>query len=128
MRTVYSVVAAAAASISILTGCSGQPDARQTMTGLLIRVGGPVTVSHPQNRLALPGTVVAQNAAGEQFTTTTSKNGRFQLSLSPGTYRLTGHSPQVMVDNYQEMCFAALTVHVTMREPLHNIWIVCSIS
>ena len=97
------------------------------MTGLLIRVGGPVTVSQPQNRLPLPGTVVARNAEGEQFTTTTGKNGRFQLSLSPGTYRLTGHSPQVMVDNHQEMCFAARTVHVTMRGPLHNIWVVCSI-
>ena len=97
------------------------------MTGLLIRVGGPVTVSQPQNRLPLPGTVVARNAEGEQFTTTTGKNGRFQLSLSPGTYRLTGHSPQVMIDNHQEMCFAARTVHVTMREPVHNIWVVCSI-
>ena len=127
MKTVYSVVAAAAASISILTGCRGQSGPRQTVTGLLIRVGGPVTVSQPQNRLPLPGTVVARNAEGEQFTTTTGKNGWFQLSLSPGTYRLTGHSPQVMVDNHQEMCFAARTVHVTMRGPLHNIWVVCSI-
>jgi hypothetical protein len=34
MKTVYSVVAAAAASISILTGCSGQSGPRQTVTGL----------------------------------------------------------------------------------------------
>ena len=124
MKTVCSVVAA---SISILTGCSDQSGPRQTVTGLLIRVGGPVTVSQPQNRLPLPGTVVARNAEGEQFTTTTGKNGWFQLSLSPGTYRLTGHSPQVMIDNHQEMCFAARTVHVTMRGPLHKIWVVCSI-
>jgi hypothetical protein len=127
MKTVYSVVAAAAASISILTGCSGQSGPRQTVTGLLTRVGGPVTVSHSQNRLPVPGTVVARDGAGEQVSTTTGTNGRFQLSLSPGTYRLTGHSPQVMVDSRQEMCLAARTVHVTMREPLHNIWIVCSI-
>jgi hypothetical protein len=127
MKTVYFFVAAAAAGISVLTGCSGQSGPRQTVTGLLIRVGGPVTASHPQNRLPLPGTVVARNAAGGQFTTTTGKNGRFQLSLAPGTYRLTGHSPQVMVDNHQEMCFAARAVHVTMREPLHSIWVVCSI-
>lgn len=127
MNRACCVVAAALASISILTGCSGQPGPRQTVTGLLIRVGGPATLSHPQNRLPLPGTVVAQNAAGEQFTTTTGQNGRFQLSLPPGTYRLTGHSPQVMVNNQQMLCTAERTVHVTKRRSLRNIWVVCSI-
>lgn len=127
MNRACCVVAAALASISILTGCSGRPGPRQTVTGLLIRVGGPATLSHPQNRLPLPGTVVAQNAAGEQFTTTTGQNGRFQLSLPPGTYRLTGHSPQVMVNNQQMLCTAERTVHVTKRRSLRNIWVVCSI-
>jgi hypothetical protein len=116
-----------AASILILTGCSSQAGPRQTVTGLLIRVGGPATLSHPQNRVPVPGTVVARNAAGRQFTATTSNNGRFQLSLPPGTYRLTGHSPQVMVNNRQELCIATRTVRVTRRKPLHNIWVVCSI-
>jgi hypothetical protein len=116
-----------AASILILAACSGQAGPHQTVTGLLIRVGGPVTLSHPQNQVPLPGTVVARNASGGQFTTTTGNNGRFQLSLPPGTYRLTGHSAQVMVNNQQELCIATRTVRVTRRKPLHNIWVVCSI-
>jgi hypothetical protein len=126
MKKVCCMVSAAA-SILILTGCSDQAGPRQTVTGLLIRVGGPVTLSHPQNRLPLPGTVVARNTSGEQFTTTTGNNGRFQFSLPPGTCRLTGHSPQVMVNNQQELCIATRTVRVTKHKPLHNIWVVCSI-
>ena len=128
MKTVCSVMAAAAASISILAGCGGQSGSRQVVTGLLIRVGGPATLSHPQNELPLSGTVVAQNAAGRRFATTAGKDGRFQLSLPPGAYRLTGHSPEVMVDSHQEMCLTARTVHLTKRAPLHNIWVICSVS
>ena len=127
MRRVCCVTAAAVASIAILTGCSDQPGPRQTVTGLLIWVGGPATLSHQQNRAPLAGTVVARNATGGQFTTTTGNNGRFQLSLPPGTYRLTGHSPQVIVFSQQELCLAARTVHLTRYRPLHNIWVVCSI-
>jgi hypothetical protein len=87
-----------------------------------------VTLSHPQNRLPLPGTVIAQNVAGGGvFTATTGNSGRFQLSLPPGTYRLTGHSPQVMADGQQELCSAGRTIHVTSRRPVRNIWVVCSI-
>lgn len=128
MKRIYSVIAAAMVTISILTSCSDQSGPRQTVTGLLIRVGGPVTLNHQQNQLPLPGTVVAQNVAGGGlFTATTGKNGRFQLSLPPGTYRLTGHSPQVMGNDQQELCSAGRTVHVTSRRPAHNIWVVCSV-
>jgi hypothetical protein len=120
---VCCVIAAAVASVSILVGCSGQSDPHQTVTGLLVRVGGPA----PGSPVPLPGTVVAQNATGEQFTTTTGKDGRFQLSLPPGTYRLTGHSPQVMGGGQQLLCRAERTVHVTRHKPVHNIWVICSI-
>jgi hypothetical protein len=124
-RVCCAIVAAVA--ISILAGCSGQSGARQTVTGLLIRIGGPATLSHPQDRLPLPGTVIAMNTAGEQFTATTGRDGRFQLSLPPGIYRLTGHSPQVMAGSQQELCAAVRMIHVTMRSPLHGIWIICSV-
>jgi hypothetical protein len=120
------LTAAAVASVLILAGC-GQSEPHQTVTGLLIRVGGPLGPSRQQNRLPLPGTVVAQNVAGGQFTATTGNNGRFQLSLPTGSYRLTGHSSQVMVDGQQELCSAGDTVHVTRRRPVHDIWVVCSI-
>ena len=123
MRKGCCVIVAAAASISILAGCSGQAGPHQMVTGLLVRVGGP----SPGSPVPLAGTVVAQNAAGGQFTTSTGKNGRFQLSLPPGAYRLTGHSPQVIVNNQQMLCIAEHAVRVIRRQPLHNIWVVCSI-
>lgn len=127
MPRICYVVAAAISSILILTGCGGQALRRHNVTGLLIRVGGPVTLNHQQNRLPLPGTVVAQNVTGGQFTATTGNNGRFQLSLPPGIYHLTGHSSQVMVDGQQELCSAEGTVRVTSHRPVHNVWVVCSI-
>ena len=123
MRRVYCITAAAVVSVSILTGCSAEPGPHQTVTGLLVRVGGPA----PGSPVPLPGTVVARNAAGGQFTTTTGNNGRFQLSLPPGTYRLTGHTPEVMGDGQQGLCLAPHAIHVTMRTPLQNIWIICSV-
>jgi hypothetical protein len=33
----------------------------------------------------------------------------------------------VMGDGQQGLCFAPRTIHVTMRTPLHNIWIICSV-
>ena len=89
-RGVCCVTVAAVVSVSILTSCSDKPGPHQTVTGLLVRVGGPA----PGSPVPLPGTVVARTPAGGQFTTTTGKNGRFQLSLPPGAYRLTGHSPR----------------------------------
>ena len=123
MMRVCCVIAVAVTSVWILVGCSGQSDPHQTVTGLLVRVGGPA----PGSPVPLPGTVVAQTAVGEQFTTTTGKDGRFQLSLPPGTYRLTGHSPQVMGDGQQSLCRAERIVHVTRHKPVQNIWAVCSI-
>ncbi len=124
MKRVCRFVAVTVVSVPILVACSAQSGPRQTVTGVLIRVGGPATLSHPQNRLPLPGTVVARNAAGQQLTGTTGKNGRFQLSLPPGMYRLTGHSPQVP----GELCNANRALHVTRSKPIRNVQVVCSIS
>jgi hypothetical protein len=74
----------------------------------------------------LPGTVVARNAAGGQFTATTGKNGLFQLSLPLGTYRLTGHSP--LMQSGQMQCTAMRAVHVTKSKSIGNVQVVCSIS
>jgi hypothetical protein len=86
-----------------------------------------MTLSRQQNRLPLAGTVVAQNVTGGQFTAATGNNGQFRLSLPPGVYRLTGHSPQVMGDGQQDLCSSEGTVRVSSRKPVHNIWVVCSI-
>lgn len=89
---------------------------------MLVRVGGPA-VTAPPKPVPLPGEVVARDAAGQQFTASMGNNGRFELSLPVGTYRLTGHSPQVPGETRR----ASRSVRVTASKPLHNIWVVCSI-
>lgn len=95
---------------------------------MLVRSGGPPGKNGPPPSLPLPGTIVARDAAGQQFTATAGNDGRFRLSLPPGRYRLTGHSPQVMVNNQQMACSAQAAVQVTERHPVRNISVVCSIS
>jgi hypothetical protein len=124
MKQVCCAIGAAAISILILSSCSGQSGPHQTVTGMLVRVGGPATLKSPPKPLPLPGEVLARNAAGQQFTAVTGKSGRFELSLPVGTYRLTGHSAQVP----GETCSALRSVRVTTPKPLNNISIVCSIS
>jgi hypothetical protein len=124
MKRVCCVIGAAAISILILSSCSGQASPHQTVAGMLVRVGGPATLAAPPKPVPLRGEVVARNAMGRQFTAAIGKSGRFELSLPVGTYRLTGHSPQVS----GETCSASQSVRVTTPRPLRNIWIVCSIS
>jgi hypothetical protein len=128
MKKLCCVAAGAVASVLILAGCSSEPAGSRTVTGMLVRVGGPPGKSGPPPPLPLPGTIVARNAAGQQFTTTAGNDGRFELSLAPGTYRLTGHSPQVWINNQQMLCTAQAAIHVTKRQPLRKIWVICSIS
>jgi len=59
-----------------------------TIAGALVRVGGP----SPGAPVALPGQVTATSSAGRKFTVTVGKSGKFVLSVSPGEYKLTGHS------------------------------------
>jgi hypothetical protein len=95
----WYALAMAAAITSLTMGCSGQSgsqptaeaESRQVVTGTLLRVGGRRSA---RPRL-LPGRVVARNEAGVEFTAAAGDDGRFQLLLPPGTYLLTGTSPQV---------------------------------
>ena len=124
MKQVCCVIGAAAISMLILSSCSGQASPYQTVAGMLVRVGGPATLAAPPKPVPLRGEVVARNAMGQQFTAAIGKSGRFELSLPVGTYRLTGHSPQVS----GETCSASQSVRVTTPGPLRNIWVVCSIA
>jgi hypothetical protein len=93
------------------------------VTGILVRVGGPA----PGSPVPLPGEVDARNTVGEQFTAATSNNGRFQLSLPLGTYRLTGHSPQVGSAAHPAVCSAMRALNVTRNKPVPYVQVVCSI-
>lgn len=86
--------AAAAACVAMLlvSGCASSSD-RGTLHGYLYAAGGPASTASPTPR-ALVGTVVAAGPGGTD-TAAVGSDGRFSLSLPPGTYRLTGYSPEL---------------------------------
>ena len=90
-----------------------------TIAGTLVRVGGPAP-----GATVLPGQVTARNSAGRKFTMTVGKSGKFVLSVSPGVYKLTGHSPLVS----QETCTATKPVRVKMGQRVSGVEVICSIS
>ena len=90
-----------------------------TIAGTLVRVGGP----NP-GAVALPGQVTAKSSTGRKFTVTVGKSGKFVLSVSPGEYQLTGHSPLVR----QETCMATKPVRVKTGQRVSGVEVICSIS
>jgi hypothetical protein len=54
-------------------------------------------------------------------------NGRFRLSLLPGTYRLTGYSPLVRANGAQMSCAALHPVRVTAGKTRRDVDVLCSI-
>jgi hypothetical protein len=55
---------------------------------------------------------------------TVGKSGKFVLSVSPGKYKLTGHSPLVS----QETCMATKPVRVKTGQRVSGVEVICSIS
>lgn len=109
-------------AIVVLAGCGGHPGYHQTVPGTFVRVGGPA----PGSPFPLSGTVTARAATGETFTATAGRDGRFKLSLPPGSYRVTGRSP--LVQSGQMMCAAAEKLHVSRGQPARSVTVICSIS
>ncbi len=107
--------------ISILVGCAGSPSDYQTVHGTFVRVGGPA----PGSPVSLPGTITARTSTGQTFTATTGRNGRFTLSLPPGSYHVTGRSP--LMQSGQMICAATADLRVTQGKPASPITVVCSV-
>jgi hypothetical protein len=109
-------------AIVLLAGCGGHPGYHQTVQGAFVRVGGPA----PGSPFPLPGTITARAATGETFTASAGRDGRFTLSLPPGSYRVTGHSP--LMQSGQMTCAATAELHVVRRQPARSVTVICSIS
>jgi hypothetical protein len=107
--------------IAVLAGCSGSPGYQQAVPGTFVRVGGPA----PGSSVPLPGTITARAVTGQTFTATAGQNGRFRLSLPPGSYRVTGRSP--LMQSGQMTCPATGELHVTSGKPAEPVTVVCSI-
>jgi hypothetical protein len=92
-------------------GPAGGPPAEGRIVGRLLLEGGPTNTKQP-----VPGTVeytVAKNHTGSTGTVQVGADGTFELSVSPGTYTLIGHSPTYNADTQEGVCGAARPVQVT---------------
>jgi hypothetical protein len=112
---------AAAAGALILAGCSGHPTATQIVTGRLVRVGGPA----PGSPVPLPGSIKAVDAAGHAYAAKADRSGRFRLTLPPGVYTVTGHSP--LISSGQQLCAADGRLRVSGNLRSRRIQVICSI-
>lgn len=115
----------------MLAARTGQDQAATgTVTGTLVRVGGPVrlgTTDPAASRVPLPGRVVAVGTDGSRYTAAVDQSGHYTISLPPGTYQLTGHSPLVRSDDVEMQCRAAHAVQVTAGTTTTGIDVICSI-
>jgi hypothetical protein len=95
------------------------PPTTFTVTGRMISVGGPIGSSDDP----APGTITAANDAGVVFAQVqTEDDGRFEISLAPGTYLLTGRSSHYQ--SGQVDCEAEGEV-VVVEEDLPDIGVLC---
>jgi len=117
----WSAIAVFAVGIAVLVGCGGSPGYHQTVPGRFVRVGGPA----PGLPFPLPGTITARAATGETFTATAGRDGRFKLSLPPGTYRVTGRSP--LMQSGHMTCAATAELHISRGQIARPVTVVCSI-
>ena len=92
------------------------------VTGQLVRVGGP----EPGLPVPLAGQIEARDGSGHHYAASVGRDGRFRLRLPPGSYLVTGHSPQIQ--DGKELCSAAKTVTVTKSGLLKNVHVICQIS
>ena len=119
-------------ALGILAGCSADPPSggiqqsvtqqtmtQHTVTGTFVRVGGPA----PGSLVPLPGTITARAATGQTFTAKARSNGRFTLSLPPGTYRVSGRSP--LIQSGQMVCSATALLRVSRDMPAGRVTVVC---
>jgi hypothetical protein len=79
----------------------------------LAAIGGPA----PGSPRPLPGTIVLRNES-TSFMRSVGRNGSVTLSVPPGTYTATGHSPLYFIDGNQGLCRAEQPVTVQpLRHP-----------
>jgi hypothetical protein len=114
----------------MLSACGGQDQvATGTVTGSLVRVGGPIPLGLrlPPAPVPLPGRVIAESTDGSRYTASVDTSGHYTISLPPGTYQLTGYSPLVRADGAEMQCHAAHAVQVTAGTTTTGIDVICSI-
>jgi hypothetical protein len=112
---------------SAIAGCSAGTSDRGVVLGRFIQVGGPGRIVEgrpvPNRPTPLPGQVVARSKAGNTFTVTVGKSGKFRMLLPPGTYRLTGYSPM-----YSGPCTGETAIKIRAGMHVTRINVVCTVT
>ncbi len=65
------------------------------------------------------------DAAGHNYAAKADRSGRFRLTLPPGVYTLTGHSP--LISSGKQLCAAGGRLRVSGTLPPRSIQVICSI-
>ncbi len=95
-----------------------------TVTGQLVAIGGPA----PGAARPLVGTVVAHRGTATNgpvaASAPTDADGRFSLTVPPGTYELTGASS--FIDGGRGLCVSS-PVTVTRSTPATAVAVICNI-
>lgn len=108
-----STDAFAGTAVDVTRAAASSSAARGTLSGHLFMVGGPAAAGATASPLAVDGTVVATGPGGAH-TATAGADGRYTLQLAPGTYTVTGTSPQY--DAGKRACTADGAVSVVAGE------------
>jgi hypothetical protein len=98
--------------------------ATTTVTGRFLIEGGPMRPGGGQpGERPLRGTVTFAAVGGRIVSVPVGRSGAFSLALAPGTYHVSGRSPEIMEVSsggaqHETVCSQPLTVHVTGQQTI----------
>lgn len=120
------IAAASLLAVALLVGCGSAAKSHPTgagtavtatgnVSGQFIAVGGPsFAQNNPQQ-----GTVTLTNTATKAvFKVATGPDGLFALTVPPGTYTATGHTPQYVANGQEGLCQAYAPIRVYTGDPV----------
>jgi hypothetical protein len=99
------------------------------ITGKFQRVGGPLGPGGKQPPVvALSGTMRFTRAGHQTITVRVGKSGRFAVRLAPGTYRVSGRTPDIRGEPGDAEATCSLPGAVTVRAgAVRHVTVVCAV-
>ncbi|HUJ04901.1 MAG TPA: hypothetical protein VLX31_02200 [Streptosporangiaceae bacterium] len=130
MRAMVGVTAlllVGACGVSAGAGSAPRGAARGTVTGRLVREGGPIGPGGKQpGEHPLPGQVRFTAAGRHPVQVTIGTSGRFSVRLLPGRYTVVGRSPDLELRGRKGWRSCSEPQHVTVRAgQVRKITVVC---
>jgi hypothetical protein len=109
---------------TVTTGTAMTGTGTTTVTGRFLIEGGPVRPGGGQpGERPLRGTVTFTAAGGRTVGVPVGRSGAFSVALPPGTYHVSGRSPEIMEvssggGQHETVCSQPLTVRVSGQHAL----------